>query len=312
MVNALIRAFAEEQYAGTWTYLTQAVNGYALGLNELGYFIRLGLGVAFVALFVRPLDDKLCWHVVCPLNLSPLEVCDICLRLSDALDAPIYLKKLKPPLLIQLARLPGFCDAATSPWHPQAPLEDDTYPEQVARIDYALELLNTSSSEVATKIRRFERKVPCHRLTWQELSEPTTPRKVIRQFFGYKRAVHIDISQPSDYENMLVHPSPRPHSDVIRYLLSIDSLPLALIIMERIGSSGVFGLYCSIALYQRFPYLSEVVVAQTFRLAADCGGIAVNLGGSESKGLNHFKAKFGTTAVAPTPGWLIFVRPATN
>jgi len=304
----MLIAAGEARYASTWTYLTQAVNGYGLHLNDLGYLFRDGDGIAFVNLFARPRDGKMCWHLVSPLRLNSVAILRVVERFRAALPGPVYLKKIAPDLAAALHQHTGFEDAATSPWHPDAILEDDTYPEVVAHVSRTSELMQTSSSELANKLRRFDRRIAGRQIEWRPVTAENSDdaRQVIQRFFEHKRASHIDISEPADYENMLRYPACRPESDLVRQLLYADGRPLALLVLERIIDSSVFGLYCNISLYPELRYLSESVVSYGLHLAAMSGAGAVNMGGSESAGLDTFKRKFGATTLVSTPRWLVY------
>lgn len=307
-VNAFLEQTATDEYAGTWTYLTQAMNGFALRLNPLGYFLRLDSGMAFVNIFARPTDGTHCWHVISPFALATADIAQLCQRLVGALNAPVYLKKLPHDLVGSLSAVTGFRAATDAPWHSAAPLEDDTFPEQVIRVVDALNLLETATSEIANKLRRFARRVATRRLVWRQITDEQVAdaRCVIRQFFEHKRTMHIELSHPLDYENMLLYPAPRGVGDLIRQVLYVDDVAMAVLVMERIGRSDAFGLYCNISLYPVVRYLSEAVVAHGLRLLSSFGAGSLNFGGSETLGLQSFKRKFGAEAATSPPGWLLF------
>jgi hypothetical protein len=307
-IQNMLTSVHEARYASTWTYLTQAVNGYGLHLNDLGYLLRDNGGIAFSNLFVRPTDGQMCWHLVSPLRLEPSAVAACVERLRSARAAPVYLKKVNPDLAAALREYPGFADARVAPWHPDAILEDDTYPEVVAELSRVSELMSTSSSEFANKLRRFDRRIAGRDLQWCDVTTANSDdaRQVIQRFFEHKQTSHVDISEPADYENMLRFPAPRSGTDFVRQILYADRQPLALLVLERIIDSTTFGLYCNISLYPELRYLSEAVVSHGFELAAARGAEAVNMGGSESVGLDTFKRKFGAADLASLPRWLVY------
>lgn len=295
-------------YGMTWTYVTQAVNGYALGLNALGYAYETANFWVAAGVFDRPVDGKRCLHLVSPVGCDVIcSLVPLCRQLWDALGMPIYIKKVAPLTRSRLLSCPHFYDASAHPWHPRAALEDDTYAERVLSMADALRVLRQSSSEVANKLRRFARREADADLVWCDLEDTTlgAARSIVIDFFKYQGLGHIDISGPTDYENMLLYPpSSRGSHDVIRRVLFCRSQPVSLLILERIGNSDTIGVYCNLALYQEHRYLSEYVVTQAIGISHSLGMSHLNLGGSESEGLDLFKAKFGARSSEGSASWV--------
>jgi hypothetical protein len=160
------------------------------------------------------------------------------------------------------------------------------------------------------KFARFLNRNRQSEITWLPLVAKRYPeaRDVIARFFDYKEQDHIDISKPSDYENMLTHSSMRWNADgLIRQLCCIDGKACAVLVMEQIGRSNAIGLYCNLAMYQEHKYLSEFIIHRALALAKERGFRYMNLGGSESEGLHTFKSKFQPVDEAGRT-WLVFSR----
>jgi hypothetical protein len=297
------------RYGLTWTYVTQAVNGHATGLSPLGYILFRDSAFIAANAFHRPLDGMVCVHFVTPksfpasTNLGAIAA-EVQARTPHL---PIYLKKA-PSDLRQNALSQGFRRVSLGDvWHVGAPWEDDTIPERILPIGAAFEATEHSSSEIANKTRRFARKTEGKRIAWIQLEEANAAAAmgVINSFFDYKLERHIDISVPTDYSNMVYWPARRDLRDLIRQVLLCDEDAIAVLILERLNSSNVFGLYCNLCLYRRHPYLSEYVMMHAVREAAERGATALYLGGSETAGLDSFKEKFGAYQAVDAYEWLI-------
>lgn len=296
------------RYASTWTYITQAANGHTLGSAPLGYVLFESDWFISAGVFRRPKDNRICVHFIIPLRqTNGSAVSALAERVRTLVDVPVYLKKA-PEEVRAAAVARGFRYASRGDeWHPQAAWEDDTYPERELDISVARAILEDPTSEPARKIRRFHRRVQGSTLSWKPLedSDLGDARAVVAEFFRYKLERHIEISSPEDYINMITAPSPRSEQDLVRELLLCNNEGIALLVMERVGQSRRFGLYCNLSLYRKYRYVSEVVIARAVARALSLDATCINLGGSESEGLDLFKTKFGATAARDDFPWLI-------
>jgi hypothetical protein len=233
----------------------------------------------------------------------------ICEQIGRSIGIPIYLKKLDDDLLKHLSNQPHFRSAKSIPWHSSAILEDDTYSEVIVDIETTLQLLvAANNNDLRDKINRFHRRTADRPVRWKDIDRAlySDAKLIVNRFFLGKKAAHIDISTPDDYENMLLHPGlVVKDSLVIRKLCYIDRSPVAMLVLEALGSSSTMGLYCNLALYEAEKYLSEYVVIKALQEAQKRGFQYVNLGGSESLGLDRFKSKFMPVAKIPRP-WLYY------
>lgn len=310
MAEKFIGAKASPSYADSWTYLTQASNGYALGLNATGYIARSAKNLCFVGLFCRPLTGQLAVHLLNPLGAKASEmVTSICHKIRAVSDCAIFVKKADPEVVGELEASGRFSWNDDCDWHRSAPLEDDTFPELLLDVNKSLELFEAGRlSQARDKFARFLNRTRQCEVLWAPLvpKRYEDARSVVKKFFAYKEEDHIDISQPCDYENMLIHPiRARKSGAFVRQLCCIDGKACALLVMERIAQSNTIGLYCNLALYQEHKYLSEYVVHQALRVAQDGGYKYINVGGSESEGLHQFKRKFQPVDEVSRK-WLVF------
>ncbi len=221
----------------------------------------------------------------------------------------IYVKKADPNLLAVLAGSGEFSWSKDFAWHRMAPMEDDTFPELLLDVRRSLELFEAGRlNQARDKYARFLNRMRNRDVVWMPViaTRHKDARRLIKKFFDYKKQDHIEISQPSDYENMLVLPSPAIRTEgLIQEICYVDDVPCALLVMEQIGKTNVLGLYCNLALYQEYKYLSESVVHRALILASEKGFRYLNLGGSESEGLNGFKTKFQPIESIQRD-WLVF------
>ncbi len=296
-------------YANTWTYITQAANCFGLGGNDLGYIREEEGFLVALGFYERPTDERICFHLINPQGRFGEEgIPRLAGDLHRQLNLPIYVKKVSAAFRDRLLAGGAFNDAAQSPWHTDAVLEDDTYPEVILTVDTSLALLNSDrANQLKEKHRRFLRHHGSRTLVWRELDESRhgDAWAVVQRFFTYKRDDDIDISTPADYANMLLYPP--EHRDPSCYygrILYCEGEPVSLLVMERIGKTDCLGLYCNLALYQEYKYLSEFVLVKALELTRDGGHRYLNLGGSESRGLHAFKMKFQPELANREAFWL--------
>jgi hypothetical protein len=310
-LTRLMEAKANVGYADTWTYLTQAASGYGLGLHTTGYFVSRDQARCVVGLFRRPLSGQLAVHLINPLGERRLElICETCEKVANREQILVYIKKADSDLLSMLKTLPSFQWSDHFAWHAMAPKEDDTRPELMLDVSRSLELFEPGRlNQARDKYARFNRKHRHFETMWLPLSAKRykDARRVIQRFFSHKRERgHIEISEPFDYENMLIAPSPTSRAKgLVREICYIDGNPCALLVMESIGTSNALGLYCNLALYQEYIYLSEFVIHRALTVAFENGFRYMNLGGSESEGLHVFKEKF-TPVDRLERKWIVF------
>ena len=306
------QASPNPHYADSWAYVLQSVNGYHLGLSPLGYKAVGKHAILAVNVFHRPTDGVLAAHIVNPVgNDAPALTCRIATSLADALKVPVYIKNVRREVAHEIGnRLPDRLKQL-EPWHPQAPLEDNTEPEIVLSVTESLGLLQSSSkNQVKDKYGRFARKTSSRSLQWKNLvpERQMDALQVVDHFFSRKRAHHTDISGPEDYRNMVIHSSSNNgFGGEGSQILYIDNEPVALLVIEGLARSRTAGVYCNLALYQDIHYLSEFVIIEACRRASANGYRYLNLGGSESPRLTEFKRKFQPVAENVLGEWLMII-----
>lgn len=288
---------ATPDYADTWTYLTQAANGYDLELSPTGYCAKSTRAFCVAGIFARPFSGKLAVHLINPAGpRAAALVTKLCAEVRAVSNCAIYVKKADAELIHELEEAGGFSWSESMAWHSQAPQEDDTFPELLLEVDRSLALFETGRlNQARDKYARFLSRTRTREVAWYPLTQKryAEARAVVDRFFDFKAEEHIDISKPCDYENMFLNSSESWNSEgVVRQICCIDGKAAALLVMERIGKSSALGLYCNLALYQDHKYISEFVIHRALKVARERGFRYLNVGGSESEGLHAFKMKF--------------------
>jgi len=279
------------EYSASWMYISQAINGHYLELNRWGYYYHTGNGLIPFGLFIRQHDMRLCCHIISQLSdLSAQKLLSEYIAIK--FNIPVYIRKLDYKSYIELLEDSKYIDANLEPWHLAAPLEDDTFPEIIVDIKKALDTIAGSRyTDAQNKYRRFVKKNRTRSIEWLDINKDNSfyAISLVHEFFSSHKDRLKQISIPSDYYNII--DSNKYNNPTIRKLLLIDSVPSAFLALERIGGSDTVGLYCNIALHDTYPYISEFILEQCFRDARQIGATYINLGGSETKGLDQFKKK---------------------
>ncbi|MGK7924206.1 MAG: hypothetical protein AB4290_02950 [Spirulina sp.] len=300
--RSLFRTFREKDgnpgYGNSFYYLCQAVNG--LGPDGLGlkYFdgkmlVTIGLGDRF------SLGGNWHYHVVNPMGeFDPERLFALCKHLLELSGVPVFVKKLEREERDRLLEI-GFSPIEDYPWHAQAMEEDDTFPEQIVDVDGVLKRLERyeATSSLKRNYRRYCSKFE-EQTTWEPLGKDYHPdnsveaEAIVREFFDYLDIKQLHISRPSDYDNIIHYPPIGNNGkSYFAQLVRVAGEAAGFFAMEPV-SQDMAGLYASIALHQKFPYLSEYLVVECCKVLKQAGYRYLNLGGSETSGLFGFKEKF--------------------
>lgn len=302
----------EPEYAATWTFLAQATNGWSSVHPRLGYAYLDGDILISAGVFRRPADGELCVHAICPNAVRDRQGIrghtEVLAAVSRRICVPLYVRK--PSQLFRESVLSlGWRERMRSDrWHTEAWWEDDTFAERACCLHDLLPRLEAGKGDAGDKCKRFEARHAPTSLSWIDVrSEVRQEAKdVIVRFFQMREGRANDLSQAHDYWNMVHDPSPRSDEDVVNKVLLIDGIPVAYVVAERIGVTSTFGLYCNIAIYERIKYLSEAVIFHVAKMVHERGAEVLNLGGSETEGLDDFKSKFAPQS-EPLRKWLLVV-----
>ncbi|MFC1722809.1 hypothetical protein ACFL0V_01590 [Nanoarchaeota archaeon] len=276
--------FAEELelalYANSWAYITQACRD----TGNLGHrfydqqtLISIGQHNDHTVL-VRPLGHN-----------TVEKTLDLAQRLRQQTSRPVYLKHPSEAQTDQL-RSKGFVPMQEYPWTPEAPLDDDTYPQLLYDIITVLEA-GHKESNVRRTLARFTNSLITDERLMHMHTMPFKPHEWTNQI-----ATATDILMELDggrnewydaHRNMITnHPT-----DGISSFLNLGRETLGFHVYTQIGHQTV-GWYANICKYQEIPGLSEAFMMIAFSHLRDQGYSSVLAGGSETESLHKFKMKF--------------------
>lgn len=279
-------------YGNSWTYVTQGV--YGIGPNNLGYKYYDGTNLSMVCIYPK-LDkpDQLVFYWIRPIGPSVVTI--IIKMASDILqqyNIPTYVKKIFPEQHSQL-KLYGFYDIDAFPWHPYAPSEDDTLPEQILDKKNTLSLAETLNrknhlrkSFVRTKQIHMQKDVTFSSDCFEKIAWDITKSFFQSNVINHKRKF---LSDESDYYNMIFANS--GNTKIIKTYAMIQMIPLGYYIAEQIDDqySCLYGL---IVLRDKIKFLSDLMMLEVLKQLPTP---YLNLGGSEDHGIHAFKKKFFPT-----------------
>lgn len=292
---------AEEKtqtYGNSFYYICQAANGLGperLGLKyfdgetliALGIFNRKSLGGGWHYFMNRPLG-----------KFDPKKLLGLSKIMLELSGHPVYVKKVTTEQKEKLLDA-GFSSIESYPWHVQAMEEDDTFPEQIIDVQSVLHTIDSPGKRnLKNQYEYFLNRLAGRKIAFANLDTTNTKDAyaLVGKFFDYLDIKELHISQPTDYDNIILHPplgkNGNTHFSQIMY---VDGKPAAFFAMEPI-SKDTAGLYANITLHEEFPAISEYLVAQCCRILKSAGYRYLNLGGSETSGLFQFKEKFSPVA----------------
>ncbi|MGP1384313.1 MAG: hypothetical protein ACTS2F_12190 [Thainema sp.] len=299
--RTLFRTFRETDpnpgYGNSFYYLCQAVNG--LGPDKLGlkYFdgrmlVTIGIGDRF------SLGGSWHYHVTNPMGEFDAEsLMTLSQHLLELSGVPVFVKKLTLEERDQLLQS-GFSPIEDYPWHAQAMEEDDTFPEQIVDVDVVLGKLEAAEySSLKRNYHQYCAKFG-EQTTWELLGKDNSEDNsaeadaIVQEFFEYLDVKQLHISRPSDYDNIIHYPPIGANGKAyFSRLVRVEGEAAGFFAMEPV-SPDMAGLYASITLHRKFPYLSEYLIVECCKLLKQAGYRYLNLGGSETSGLFGFKEKF--------------------
>lgn len=297
IIKSFVSNSPEGSYADTWAYLTQTVHmegyGHQYGLKYYDGERFLVLGV-----FNRPYKNDMRPHalLVRPLgNWSNIAIKEILSFVYNIIQTPVYLAKINNELFYEL-KTDDIIDAYQYPWHEDAPLEDDTYPEQIVDLELMKEAITSkSSNELKKKLNQYKahHEIKFETSKYYAAENFKNSSTIIKQFFSEKYPKHHGISAPSDYSNMLEMKEDIDkgvHIEIVKQ----DKEPIGFFLAERTSCPKTVGIYANIVLYKDIDIsgISEMLLLSFLIRLHELDYKYANLGGSEKRGLHDFKNKF--------------------
>ncbi|MDO8481158.1 MAG: hypothetical protein Q7S65_05095 [Nanoarchaeota archaeon] len=211
--------------------------------------------------------------------------------------------------------LQGFSPISASPWHPDAPQEDETYCHSIVALDALLDvegpksvpLLSPNSRRKAIDgFNRFGNFLARNGFTFslEERVEPDEAKGLLNAHFeSLRQRGKLIGSTPEDHYNSLDFSSV---PGVYSFMPRLQGVPVALFVGERLSSERL-GLYTSITRWDTstlasipelrnpagFGGLTTYAYLAFFRELRAQGFKEAHLGGSEVESLNTFKRRLG-------------------
>jgi hypothetical protein len=268
-------------YADSWLYVTQATRCRD---GTLGRYLR------YPDFFTGIATHREHCVLVHPTGLPPAEfIPDLrALIYGKGMDELVYVKKARASFLHRLMEAGVRITTAEShPWSETAAHDDDTFPERVIDVDQALSLprrTGRNSARIRSKLRHGMRHT-----RWMTIRSINTQDRIA--LVGMlKTHFHGHTEKINAYRNMIESLITLNDSRLGSLVASIDGSVVAFFAYELLDSQSA-GLYASVALRQ-YTGLSEYMMFRALHELATRNIKFINVGGSESSGLDSYKMKF--------------------
>ncbi len=275
-------------YGNSWTYITQGK--YGIGPNGIGYKYYDGKNLSSFSVYPHmEIPNTICVYWTRPMGPTILDIIEkISKNLLKEFGTPTYIKKIfqdQHNYLIQK----GFKETTEFPWHFESPSEDDTFPEVIVdakatinnilrreTVRNALKRYRSLKSVVSIKKITNEKQ---RQLAWQ----------IAQNFFKQNlKTLESNISTCNDFYNPIFASR---YSENELFLIMQNLTPRGIFDLEKLDNN-YYAIYMSLMLRERLRNLNEFSIIYRCNKLLENGGLYLNMGGSETEGLNAFKNKF--------------------
>ncbi len=300
-------------YSNNWLYIKQASRNKNLGYYDGERIFAMGMHKDHIVV-VRPIG-KLDYNFI-----------DILSKLRKITKLPVFVKKIEKQDLgilckfeniklidTAIKKIDSNCSKSNLVWDEVAVADDDTYPEIIVSIDLLLDVSHSPAywfekyhtlfykDQSKHNISKIKRNYKAYR--WAILkSKKLSPKvNIIPYELSNKKLVFNFISEYFDDNQKNIEPYhyliSRPHNPskgIFTYLAILEETKeiIGYICAGRIGEQGA-GIYAEIS-SKLFSGFSEYLSFLFYSCLKSYGITELNLGGSETIGLHHFKKKFGS------------------
>jgi hypothetical protein len=282
----------EHSYGNSWTYVTQGV--YGIGPNNLGYKYYDGTNLSVVTFYPRHgnADDHI-FYWIRPMGPTVMDaIANFAKELLANKGYPTYVKKIFKSQFDTLINY-GFKDTSEFPWFEMAPMEDDTYPEQVLCVEDTLAAATTADrlSQIKRSYRYYKQYKKLGNVTLDSLyHHRDNAFSVLDDFFTYQASRNkYNISKPQDYYNIVTNKI--DCMECIENMILTDDGCAGFTFIEK-QEQNFASQYATITLRKNFNHLSDFIIFHNLFELKEKGIKYLNLGGSESPELDKFKNKF--------------------
>lgn len=282
--------FSKEKhcYGNSFNYITQGM--YGIGKNNLGYKYQDKENLSAVCFYPRMgKEDEVLFYWIRPVGASIIKKIEkLSKYILDEFHTPIYVKKIFLKQYKELL-LSGYTDTSNYPWYKKIYSEDDTFPEIILDCKKIIDN-KKRNKQVQNSIKYYKRaneQVNIKKIT--SLKDRTEAWEVVDKFFKQSiTSLEHNISTKYDYYNLIFNCKMRGYS---MYLIKKGTQNLGLFDILKINDD-YYTSYCALMLRDKVANLNDFSVIYSCKKILDTGGKFLNLGGSETEGLNNFKLKF--------------------
>lgn len=277
---------SSKTYGNTWSYITQGVN--ESGPNGLGYKYFDGKNLSICAIFPKMKNpDELVLYWIRPIGPNILKLIDqISNKAFAEFNVTSYLKKITPLQFHSTKKL-NWTDTYSYPWHPDSPMEDDTFPEIILDREKTLKIAysNTRAHQISRIKMKIDDFLEEHTLSVKSENFENTAWNITQEFFK-DNSKSKNLSIPEDYLNMIFNNPKRPGLN--QKIVEVDENPQGFFITEKSGDTT--NVHASIGLRHLFKYLPDYCTLHILKTSTDTPYI--NVGGSESIDRHLFEVKY--------------------
>ncbi len=275
-------------YGNSWTYVVQGK--YGVGPYGLGYKYYDGKNLSSFSVYPKmEQPDVLCVYWTRPMGPNILDIINKYTKELLKLHAtPSYVKKIFKDQFLYLKKK-GFKDTSGFPWHSSCPSEDDTYPEII--VDAKATIENKSRRETIKNILKRYSSLSSRVIVGKITNDTQRQKawKVAQDFFQqHLTSLSENISTSEDFYNVIFK-SKYPGHEL--FLILENTLPRGVFDLNQLNKK-YYSSYMALMLREECRNLNEFSIIYRCYHILKKGGLFLNLGGSETEGLNQFKIKF--------------------
>ncbi len=289
------RFFDKEErhtHGNAWTYVTQGV--YGLGPHNLGYKYYDGENLSIIGVYPKvDFPEQLVMYWIRPMGPKIMDIIlDKAAHVVQQFGIFTYVKKVFKEEFDYL-HTRGFHDVSHFPWHAISPQEDDTYPELIFEVAETCRNLQespnrTSIRQTAKKATQLAKKNETIFIEEEAHDNYTAAWNIALTFFSMDSIVKYkkNLSNPNDYYNPIFN-NPARTTKLLR-TLHVDRKPSGFYLYEQ-STPTYSSAYALLSLRDDIRNANELLFTDLFHRVSTK---FLNLGGSENKGIHHFKLKF--------------------
>ncbi len=275
-------------YGNSLTYVTQGK--YGIGPNGLGYKYYDGKNLSSFSVYPHmEIPNTICVYWTRPMGPNILNIIEkISKDLLKEYRTPTYVKKIFKGQHDYLLKR-NFKETDEFPWHSDSPSEDDTFPEIILDVKATVE--NTSDREtIKNALKRYRTLKSL--FTIKKITSDNQKKiawQIAKKFFKQNlKTLESNVSTSYDFYNpIFVTKSPEYKT----YLILKNAIPYGVYDLNKLDNT-YYSIYMSLMLREKLRNLNEFSIIYRCNEVLQNGGLYLNMGGSETEGLNAFKNKF--------------------